>query len=416
MKQRQDHDRLRAWTGRRPPLTAGQWSIRFTLVTLGLCVLVWAWSESGLRDAGLLWENRTRAVDYLLGKPTGGVSREERRAEAERRVRAEIQEAARASIEKTYQENGEATPSLMSMMRQAQAEAAKRIDSMPADEFEARVEQKLAALPSGDERRGGYFPPETSPQAIFGDPEAIARRGGVASLVVKTGDRWGVGVAARWTAAAVFGDGYTGKLLETIAIAVWGTLLAVVLALPASVLASQQSLSILLSGGSWHQRFGRWLGRFVMRRGFDVSRGFNEIVLAMIFVAVLGLGPLPGVLALLIHTYGVLGKVFSEAIDTIDVKPVEGVLATGAGSTQVVSFAVLPQILPYVVSQSLLRFESNVRGATILGVVGAGGIGQMLMDKFGAFEFREVATMMIIIIVVVTLIDFACGRAMRLYV
>ena len=416
MKGRKGFDPRRAWTGRRPPLTAKQWSIRFALVAVATCVLAWAWSESGLRDAGMLWENRARAVDYLLGKPAGGVSPQERRAEAERRLRAEIQEAARAEIENRSRERGEAIPSLMAVMRQAQAEAEKRIEAMSASEFEARVERELAALPSSDVRRGGYFPPETSPRAIFGDPEETLRRGGVVSRIVETGESWGVGGAAQWVATAVFGEGYTGKLLETIAIAVWGTLLAVLLALPASVLASEQSLSILFSGGRWHHRFGRWVGRFVMRRGFDVSRGFNEIVLAMIFVAVLGLGPLPGVLALLIHTYGVLGKVFSEAIDTIDAKPVEGVLASGAGSTQVVSFAVLPQIMPYVVSQSLLRFESNVRGATILGVVGAGGIGQMLMDKFGAFEFREVATMMIIIIAVVTLIDFACSRAMRIYI
>jgi len=152
---------------------------------------------------------------------------------------------------------------------------------------------------------------------------------------------------------------------------------------------------------------------FFTRRGFDACRGFNEFVLALIFVAIIGLGPFAGVMALAVHTFGVLGKVFADALETVQQGEIDGVTATGASATQVVSFAVLPQIMPYVVSQTLLRFESNVRSASVLGLVGAGGIGFLIDAKLKSYDFQEVATMMIMIIVVVSLIDFACGRIMK---
>ncbi|MFA6046938.1 MAG: ABC transporter permease subunit, partial [Phycisphaerales bacterium] len=291
-----------------------------------------------------------------------------------------------------------------------------KLAAMSQEDLGRLVDARLAAQGTTGDRRGGYFPPETSPKAIFGDPDSLGRLSAPLQWVVDRADAAGgfIRSAVRWTLAATTGDeGYTGALLETIAIAVWGTLLAIIIAIPAALLGAERTLLILLPGRARWQSAARGSTRFLIRRSFDIARGFNEIVLAMILVAVLGLGPLPGVLALLIHTYGVLGKVFSEAMETADNKPIDGVLATGARASQVIAFAVLPQITPYVVSQSLLRFESNVRGATILGVVGAGGIGQLLMDKFGAYKFPEVATMMAIIIVVVTLIDFACGRVMK---
>lgn len=404
---------------RDPPLArrggSVRWSKRFGGVVLVLCVFAWAWQESGLSDADRLWTNRGRAADYILGQRVDESTLEDRRAQALRDVRTGLQERARTDLEREYKARGETPPGLMAMMRESETRAREMIDRLPEGELDRLVNEKLDAESTGPSRRGGYFPPETDPVAIFGNPDRLGDLHPAVRWIVDLGDRLGgsIGSATRWAFTAVAGEGYTGKLFETIAIALWGTVLAVVVALPASLLGSDRSMRILFSGTSRFHRSGRWVGRFLVRRSFDVARGFNEIVLAMIFVAVLGLGPLPGVVALLVHTYGVLGKVFSEAIDTIDDKPVEGVLSTGAGPTQVVSFAVLPQISPYVVSQTLLRFEANVRGATILGVVGAGGIGQLLMDKFGAFEFQEVATMMIIIIVVVTLIDLGCTRLMK---
>lgn len=387
---------------------------RFVVVVVAVCAAVWSWQEAGLSGAGQLWANRERAVDFLLGKKVDESTLVERRLQAEREVRTAIQADARAELERAYVTRGEAPPGLMALMRESAAAADERIAAMEPGAFTALVDARLGEGATGG-RRGGFFPPETSARAIFGDPDELGRLHPVARWAIGVAEAAGAGAgrAVRWVVSAVAGDGYTGKLMETIAIALWGTVLAVVVALPASVLGSARGLEIVAPGGSLAARGLRWLGVFVVRRSFDAARGFNEVVLALIFVAMLGLGPLPGVLALVIHTYGLLGKVFAEAITATDRGPIEGVQATGASPTQVVAYAVLPQIMPYVVSQSLLRFESNVRGATILGVVGAGGIGQLLMDKFGAYEFQEVATMMLIIIVVVTLIDLACGRAMK---
>lgn len=388
--------------------------LRFAGLLLAGLVLMWAWGEAGMPQIGKLWTHRTHAADYLLGTPIDASTLAARHAEAERVVRIEFQDRARAGLEARYAADGRPTPSLMQLMTEAKGLAEQRIAAMNPEDFEALVREHLAQQGDGG-RRGGYFPPELDPHSIFGNFETNARPADRAARLAALFDRlhpW-LGNAWRWSWVAVAGDGYTGKLCETLAIAIWGTLLAVFAALPASVLGSRAGLRILSSGRGWVPSAMRTGVHFAFRRSFDIARGFNEIVLAMIFVAVLGLGPLPGVLALVIHSYGTLGKVFAEALDTTDIKPIEGVLSTGASPLQVTCRAALPQVMPYIVSQALLRFESNVRGATILGVVGAGGIGQLLMDKFGAYKFPEVATMMIIIIVVVTLIDSLCGHIMR---
>jgi len=132
--------------------------------------------------------------------------------------------------------------------------------------------------------------------------------------------------------------------------------------------------------------------------------------MALIFVAVIGLGPYAGILALWIHTFGVLGKVFSEQIEAIESGQVEALTSTGANPVQTIVFSVMPQVLPGLVSYTLLRFESNVRSAAILGFVGAGGIGFLIFDKLNGYLFREVCTMMIIIIMTVGVIDHFCGK------
>jgi len=396
----------------RPKLTGLQWSARFVGVVAVLITLAWAWQDSGMSQSDKLWTNRERAVDYLLGQPVDASTLERRRREIDRELRTRYQAEEREQLEKEYEARGEPKPGVMALMRESEARAAKKIEQIDPARWDQMIEENLEAQGTG--RQGGYVPPETDPVKIFGDPSELdGLHPAVAWAVPDAREGGAFGRAVRSIFTALTGDGYTGKLFETIAIALWGTLIAVVVVIPASLLGAARSLEVLAPGNTAAHRAMRWVGRFIVRRSFDVSRGFNEIIMAMIFVAVLGLGPLPGVLALLIHTYGVLGKVIAEAIDTIDNKPVEGVTSTGAAPTQVISLAILPQIMPYLISQSLLRFETNVRGATILGVVGAGGIGQLLMDKFGAYEFKEVATIMIIIIVVVTLIDFACGKVMR---
>ena len=134
-------------------------------------------------------------------------------------------------------------------------------------------------------------------------------------------------------------------------------------------------------------------------------RAINEVVFALIFVVAVGLGPFAGVLALFVHTAGILAKLFSEAIEAIEVGPVEGIRATGASKVQEIIFGVIPQVVPLWTSFTLYRFESNVRSAAVLGIVGAGGIGVSLYQSFRAFEYQEVCAIMIILIVTVGIID-----------
>lgn len=150
--------------------------------------------------------------------------------------------------------------------------------------------------------------------------------------------------------------------------------------------------------------------RFAARRFLEFCRTVPEIVFALIFVIAFGLGPLPGVLAIAIHTMGAMGKLFSEVVENIDMKPVDGLTATGAGWWQTIRFAVVPQVLSNFASYSLLRFEINVRGASIMGFVGAGGIGQDLIEAIRKFYFTDVSAILLMIIVTVMLIDYGTER------
>ncbi|POR46678.1 phosphonate ABC transporter, permease protein PhnE [Bosea psychrotolerans] len=150
--------------------------------------------------------------------------------------------------------------------------------------------------------------------------------------------------------------------------------------------------------------------RFATRRFLEFSRTVPEIVFALIFVIAFGLGPLPGMLAIAIHTMGAMGKLFSEVVENIDMKPVDGMTATGAGWWQVIRFAVVPQVLSNFASYSLLRFEINVRGASIMGFVGAGGIGQDLIEAIRKFYFTDISAILLLIILTVMLIDYGTER------
>jgi len=147
-----------------------------------------------------------------------------------------------------------------------------------------------------------------------------------------------------------------------------------------------------------------------VRRLMDASRAINEMVFAMLFIVAVGLGPFAGVLALFVHTTGVLAKLFSEAVEAIDPQPVEGIRATGANALEEIVFGVIPQVLPLWISYSLYRFESNVRSASVVGMVGAGGIGVILWDIIRGFQYAETCAVMIIIIVSVTVIDVVSSR------
>jgi len=195
---------------------------------------------------------------------------------------------------------------------------------------------------------------------------------------------------------------YVSEMVLTVQIALWGTGLAIVCAVP---------LGLMCAGN-----LAPWWVAQPTRRLMDMFRSINELVFAMLFVVAVGLGPFAGVLALWIHTTGILAKLFAEAVEAIDPSPVEGIRSTGARGIEEIAYGVLPQVMPIWVSFSLYRFESNVRSASVIGLVGAGGIGQVLWEIIRAFEFRQTCAIMIIIVVSVSLIDAASSQLRRAFI
>ena len=179
---------------------------------------------------------------------------------------------------------------------------------------------------------------------------------------------------------------------ETILMAYVGTLTGAIVAVALNFVASPN-----ITGRAWLV--------FAARRLLEFCRTVPDIVFALIFVVAFGLGPLPGVLALAIHSAGALGKQFFETTENIDMKPVEGLRASGASYVQTIRFAALPQVIASFATFALLRFEINVRGATVLGFVGAGGIGQDLMEAIRKFYYSDVSAILVMIIAVVMAID-----------
>ncbi len=191
---------------------------------------------------------------------------------------------------------------------------------------------------------------------------------------------------------------YIANMWLTLQIALWGTALAIVIAMPLG-LAAARNVS-----PPWVQQ--------PVRRLLDLLRAVPDLVIGTIFLVAVGLGPFAGVLALALNTGGVLGKLFSEAVETIDPRPVDGVRATGAHPLHALVWGVLPQVAPLWTSYALYRFESNARSATVLGLIGAGGIGQLLFDSMNAFAYGRTAAIVIVIIVAVSLIDLL-SQALR---
>jgi len=195
---------------------------------------------------------------------------------------------------------------------------------------------------------------------------------------------------------------YVQEMVVTLQIAVWGTALAVVSAIPMGLLASSNIAPA-------------WVYQPV-RRLLDACRAINEMVFAMLFVVAVGLGPFGGVLALWVHTTGTLAKLFSEAVEAIDPQPVEGIRSTGASALHEIVYGVIPQVMPLWISYTLYRFEANVRSASVVGMVGAGGIGVVLWEIIRGFQYAETAAVMIIIIVTVTVIDMVSARIRKLMI
>jgi phosphonate transport system permease protein len=156
--------------------------------------------------------------------------------------------------------------------------------------------------------------------------------------------------------------------------------------------------------------------RFGFRRTADGLRTFDHLIWALVFVRAIGLGPIAGILAIALVDAGNLAKLYSEAIDNSDPKPVEGVRASGGSWLDGFRIGLLPQVLPNILSTTLYMFESNTRSATILGIVGAGGIGYQLADRLRVYEFGQASLMIIMIIGVVYLIDTLSGRLRQMLI
>jgi phosphonate transport system permease protein len=190
---------------------------------------------------------------------------------------------------------------------------------------------------------------------------------------------------------------YLQAMGETLSIALLGTTLAAVFALPVSLLAARNVIP------------SAWL-RFPVRRFLDSIRGVDTLIWALVWINVVGLGPFAGVLAIAISDFGAFGKLFSEAIEAADKKQVEGIRASGGSALHEIRFGLMPQVLPVIAGQVLYFIESNTRSATIIGIVGAGGIGLQLAEQIRVLEWQKVSFLILMILVAVAAIDWISSR------
>jgi phosphonate transport system permease protein len=232
-----------------------------------------------------------------------------------------------------------------------------------------------------------YFPADLSLRQLLlpvpvGESEARARQ------------RW-------WN--NTFPQTVVGATLETVQMALAGTFLALLAAFPLGFLAARNTTP---HRAVYH----------VVRTALNLVRTIPDLALGLLFVAAVGLGAFAGTLALAVHTATVLGKLLSESVENIDEGVVEAIRATGAGYPQILSFAVLPQILPDLISFTLYRFETNIRAASVLGLIGAGGIGYLMNTSFRTFQYQEAAAIVLVLIVLVMLVDYVSSHLRRLVV
>jgi phosphonate transport system permease protein len=207
-----------------------------------------------------------------------------------------------------------------------------------------------------------------------------------------------VGLMVDWSHIAGWDHVQIWKsMLETVAMAFLGTLLASVVALPLGFMGARNVIPSALF-------------RFLTRRVFDVFRGLDQLIWALVFVRAMGLGPIAGILAIFVSDTGVLAKLYSEAIENAERGQVEGIRSTGASALMTLRLGVLPQVLPVMLSQALYQLESNSREATILGLVGAGGIGLRLSERIQINAWDQVAYIIVLILITVAAIDFVSKR------
>jgi phosphonate transport system permease protein len=205
--------------------------------------------------------------------------------------------------------------------------------------------------------------------------------------------------------------------IETFAISFMGTLLAVAIALSVVFFASR---NLIFSGllyemepkQGWRRR-ARMVPYLAAKSLLNILRTVPEMVWALIFVFLVGLGPFPGVLALGVHTGGVLGKLFGEVLEDVDPQPIESLQATGASRLQILFYGILPQVLPQFISYTLYRWEVNIRMATVLGLVGAGGLGQRIHIAISLFFEQQLLTLIMAIYILVTIVDYVSAYLRR---
>lgn len=196
-----------------------------------------------------------------------------------------------------------------------------------------------------------------------------------------------------WARAVIF----VKALFETIAIAFLGTILAAILALPLGFIAARNVVA-------------NRVVHFLARRSLDTVRGVDALIWALIWVNVVGLGPFAGMLAIMTSDLGAFGKLYSEAIEAADRRPVEGVSSVGGGKAHEIRFGLLPQVLPVIASQVLYFIESNTRSSTIIGIVGAGGIGLYLAETIRTLEWQQVSFLILLVLAAVSAIDFLSSK------
>lgn len=189
----------------------------------------------------------------------------------------------------------------------------------------------------------------------------------------------------------------TDSIVETVQIAIWGTLIAVLLSIPLSLLGARNTTPHIVV---FH----------VTRVFLNALRSINELVFALIFVSAVGLGPFAGVLAIALHATGMLAKFCAEEAEGVDKGQVEALQATGASKMQVILFAVIPQVIPAFISYSIYRLDVSIRSATVLGLVGAGGLGFSLIQTMKLFKYHQTATCILVIFLLVFISDWVCAR------
>jgi len=208
---------------------------------------------------------------------------------------------------------------------------------------------------------------------------------------------WAVGPLRPSKTAVIVGE----KIVETVFLALMGTTLAVVVAVPLSFLGARNLMAKNPAGSTVY---------FVTRTFFNIMRSIEPLILAIVFTVWVGLGPFAGTLALALHSVAALGKLYSEQIESIDPGPIEAITATGASALQVVRYAVIPQIVPPFIAFTIYRWDTNVRMSTVIGFVGGGGVGFILQQYINLLQYRQAATAVWAITIVVAAMDYLSAR------